>query len=88
MINTKSRYPLYSIQLKKRLLEDNNQRMLQNSQMSNESADNENANNEVGIPNKRSSGGGDAYTKMVTKVEKIKVCRNILDPTGPECYVR
>ena len=85
LLNTPCPYPVYSIKLKKRLLEDNNQKMVQHSHTSNDdSADNENANIEKGggggsLNNKRSSsgmGGGDAYTKIVTKVEKIKVCHN------------
>jgi cell division cycle 14 len=71
LLNTKCRYPVYSLQLKKRLLEHTHQR-LQNSQMSNEQEDNENANNQE-YSNKKATGGGDAYTKMVTKVEKIKI---------------
>ena len=80
-LNTPCPYPVYSIKLKKRLLEENNQKMVQHSH--DESADNENANTEKGggLNNKRSSsgmGGGDAYTKIVTKVEKIKVGHNKL----------
>jgi hypothetical protein len=80
-LNTPCPYPVYSMKLKKRLLEENNQKMVQHSH--DESADNENANTEKGggLNNKRSSsgmGGGDAYTKIVTKVEKIKVCHNKL----------
>ena len=44
----------------------------QNVHKSIEAEDNENANYQ-GVTNKKTSGGGDAYTKMVTKVEKIKV---------------
>ena len=72
LLNTKCRYPVYSLQLKKRLIDHNNQR-IQNSQMSYEQEDNENANNQE-FSNKKATSGGDAYTKMVTKVEKIKVC--------------
>ena len=71
MLNAKCRFPVYSLQLKKRLLEHTNQR-IQTSQMSNDQEDNENANNQE-CSNKNMLGGGDAYTKMVTKVEKIKV---------------
>ena len=74
MLHAKCRYPVYSLQLKKRLVEQNNPRT-QHSQMSNDEEDNENANDQE-FSNKRPQGGGDAYTKMVTKVEKIKVCQN------------
>ena len=47
-------------------IEHHNQK-IQNANKLNEVEDNENANNQ------KVSSGGDAYTKMVTKVEKIKV---------------
>ena len=71
MLNTQCRYPVYSLQLKKKLIEQHNQK-IQNAHKSNEAEDNENANNQE-VTNNKVSGGGDAYTKMVTKVEKIKV---------------
>ena len=69
MLHTPCRYPVYSLQLKKKLIEHHNQK-IQNANKLNEVEDNENANNQ------KVSSGGDAYTKMVTKVEKIKVCFN------------
>ena len=45
--------------------------------MANDQEDNENANNQE-FSNKKATGGGDAYTKMVTKVEKIKVWLDLL----------
>ena len=70
MLHTPCRYPIYSLQLKKKLIEKHNQK-IQNAHNANEAEDNENANYQVS--NNTVSGGGDAYTKMVTKVEKIKV---------------
>ena len=72
MLNTQCRYPVYSLQLKKKLIEQHNQKIQQNVHKSIEAEDNENANYQ-GVTNKKVSGAGDAYTKMVTKVEKIKV---------------
>jgi len=66
MLHTPCRYPVYSLQLKKKLIEHHNQK-IQNANKLNEVEDNENANNQ------KVSSGGDAYTKMVTKVEKIKI---------------
>ena len=70
MLHTPCRYPIYSLQLKKKLIEKHNQK-IQNAHNANEAEDNGNANYQVS--NNTVSGGGDAYTKMVTKVEKIKV---------------
>jgi len=70
MLHTPCRYPIYSLQLKKKLIEKHNQK-IQNAHNANEAEDNENANYQVS--NNSVSGGGDAYTKMVTKVEKIKI---------------
>ena len=70
MLNTQCRYPVYSLRLKKKLLEHNQR--IQESRLSNNQEDNENANNQAVLPNK-SSTGGDAYTKMINNVEKIKI---------------
>jgi len=70
MLHTPCRYPVYSLQLKKKLIEKHNQK-IQNAHNANEAEDNENANYQVS--SNTVSGGGDAYTKMVTKVEKIKI---------------
>merc|ERR1712223_1638307 len=70
MLYTPCRYPIYSLQLKKKLVEKHNQK-IQNAHNANEAEDNENANYQVS--HGTVSGGGDAYTKMVTKVEKIKI---------------
>ena len=73
MLTNTCRFPVYSLQLKKKLLEQQNNQRVQNSPVDNIQEDNENGNNHIAVPSKRPSGGGDAYTKMVTKVERIKI---------------
>ena len=73
MLTNTCRFPVYSLHLKKKLLERQNNQRVQNSPVDNIQEDNENGNNHIAVPSKRPSGGGDAYTKMVTKVERIKI---------------